>query len=77
MKKRDIIVEVGALKVTGPLDPTKGKRYIEPARGNEICNLYNMTTLIDDYVNPTVNGALSWRRISSCGSDLEEGLEHW
>jgi hypothetical protein len=43
MKKREMIFEVGDLKVTAPLDPTKGKRYIEPTKGNEIDNLYNMT----------------------------------
>jgi hypothetical protein len=32
---------------------------------------------MDDYVNPNVDGALSWRSISSCASDSEEGLEHW
>jgi hypothetical protein len=32
---------------------------------------------MDDYVNLTADGALSWRSISSCVSDSEEGLEHW
>jgi hypothetical protein len=32
---------------------------------------------MDDYINPTVEGVLSWRIISSCASDLEEALEHW
>jgi hypothetical protein len=54
LKKREMIFEVGDLKVTAPLDPTEGKRYIEPARGNDIDNLYNMTVWMDDYVNPTV-----------------------
>jgi hypothetical protein len=39
-----MIFEVGDLMVTAPLDPTKGKMYIKPARGNGIYNLYNMTT---------------------------------
>ena len=42
LKKMEMIFEVGDLKVTSPLDPTEGKRYIEPAKGNEIDNLYNM-----------------------------------
>jgi hypothetical protein len=37
-----MIFEVGDLKVTAPLDLKKGKRYIEPAKGNKIDNLYNM-----------------------------------
>jgi hypothetical protein len=39
-----MIFEVGYLKVTAPLDPTEGNKYIEPAKGNRIENLYNMTT---------------------------------
>jgi len=77
LKRMEIIFEVGDLKVTAPLDTTEGKRYIEPARGNIIEDLYNMTAWMDDYVNPTTNGVLIWRRISSCALDLEEGLEHW
>jgi hypothetical protein len=42
LNKREIIFEVGDLKVTAPLDPTEGKRYIKPAKGNKIDNLYNM-----------------------------------
>jgi hypothetical protein len=76
LKKREMIFEVGDLKVTAPLDPTKGKRYIEPTRGNEIDNLYNMTARMDDYVNPIAYGSLIWRSISSCMSNSEEGIEH-
>jgi len=57
--------------VTIPLDPTEGNRYTEPIRGKKIRKLYNMTAWMDDYVNLIVDGALSWRRISSCAS------EHW
>jgi hypothetical protein len=46
-----MIFEVGDLKVTAPLDPSEGKRYIEPSRGNDIDNLYNLTTCMEDYVN--------------------------
>jgi hypothetical protein len=51
LKRREMIFEVGDLKFTAPLDPSKGKRYIEPARGNDIDNLYNMTAWMEDYVN--------------------------
>jgi hypothetical protein len=74
---REMIFEVVDLKVTTRLDPLEGKRYIEPTRGNDIDNLYNMTTQMVDYVKPTANGALSWRSISSCASNSEDGLEHW
>jgi hypothetical protein len=77
LKKRETIFKVGELRVTVPLDPTEGKRYIDPTRGKDIDNLYNMTTRMDDYVNPTADGVISWRSINSCASDSEEGLENW
>jgi hypothetical protein len=43
LKRREMIFEVGELKVTAPLDPSEGKRYIELDIGNDIDNLYNMT----------------------------------
>jgi hypothetical protein len=42
MKKREMIFEVGDLKVITPLDSIEGNRYIEPTKGNKIDNLYNM-----------------------------------
>jgi hypothetical protein len=32
---------------------------------------------MEDYVEPTMDGALSWRSFSSCTSDSEVGLENW
>jgi hypothetical protein len=71
-----MIFEGGGLKVTVPLDPMEERRYVEPMR-KEIDNLYNMTMQMDDYINSTIDGVLSWRSISSCASDSEKGLEHW
>jgi len=65
LKRSEMIFEVGYFRVTMPLDPTEGKGYIEPERGNNIDNLYNMTTRMEDYVNPTTYGGLSWRSIIS------------
>jgi hypothetical protein len=77
LKKRQMIFEVEYLKVTAPLDPTEGRRYVEPVKGKDFNNLYNMITQMDDYVNPTTNGVLSWRIISSCTLDSKEALENW
>jgi hypothetical protein len=74
LKRREMIFEVGNLKVIAPLDPIKGKRYIEMTRGNDIDNLYNMNAWMNYYVNPTIYGMLIWRSISSFASDSEEGL---
>jgi hypothetical protein len=77
LKKREMIFEVGDLKVTTLLNPSKGKRYIEPAKGNNIDNLYNIIAWMEDYFDLTIDDALSWRSISSCVSDSKEGIEHW
>ena len=77
LKRQEMIFEVGELKVTTPLDQKEGRQYIELVHGDEIDHLYNMNARIDDYVNPTIDGVLSWRSISLCTSDSEAGLENW
>jgi hypothetical protein len=72
-----MIFEVGKLKVTTPLEPKEGRRYIKPMKGDEIDNLYNMTGRMEDYVNPTIDDALSWISINSCTSNSKAGLENW
>jgi hypothetical protein len=52
LKRREMIFEVGDLKVTAPLDPSEGKRYTESVRANDMDNLYNLT-------------ACEWRIMSS------------
>ena len=51
------------IKVIVPLDPSKGPRYIEPIREagaqKETNDLYIMTTMKDDYINPTHEGILT------------------
>jgi hypothetical protein len=74
LKKREMILEGGGLKVTPPLDPIKARRYFEPTT-RQIDNLYNMIVHMDDYVNLTMDGTLSWKSIRSCASDSEERIE--
>jgi hypothetical protein len=42
LKRREMIFEVGELKITAPLNPTEGDTYIEATKGNDIDNMYNM-----------------------------------
>jgi hypothetical protein len=73
LKKREMIFEGGGLKVIALLDPKEERIYVDPVR-REIDNLYNMTSRMDDYINPTMDGELFWRSISTCTSELEEGI---
>jgi len=50
---------------------------VEPTKGKELDKLYNMTTWMDDYVNPMNDGALSWHSINYRVLDSEEALENW
>ena len=39
--------------------------------------LYNIMSSKEDYINPTTDGNLSWRSISSCTTELGDALENW
>jgi hypothetical protein len=41
----------------------------------DVNRLYRTTTQEEDYVNPTADGILSWRRINSDMSDSYIGVE--
>jgi hypothetical protein len=80
LKKRRMTFEGNGLKFITPLYPNKGHRYTKPIREEyrayELENIYKMTTRQHDYINPTVDGNLSWRSESACSSDSKEELEN-
>ena len=65
--------------VVSPIDPFEGQVYVEPVynegQGDYLNQIYNVTTMQEDYTNLTANGNLSWRCTISCMSDLGEALE--
>ena len=67
--------------VVVPLDLLEGPRYVEPVQneghGDHLDTIYNITTLREDYINPTADGNISWKCESSCISDSGERLEKW
>ena len=75
LKKRQMTFEDKNIQVITPLDPFQGPRYIEPIRVEEevrnMESLYQMTANQSDYINPTIEGNISWRCDSSCASDLD------
>jgi hypothetical protein len=69
------------LRFIAPLDLDEGLRYLEPIR-EEYCtykleNIYKLMARQQDYINPTVDGNLSWRSDNACSSESEEALENW
>ena len=69
------------IRIIAPLDPPMGPCYSEPIHveeeAREIDDFYKMTTIQDDYINPTAYSTLSCLYAISYRSDLEEGLENW
>jgi hypothetical protein len=70
--------ELGEYKFIAPLDPLEGERFVEPTCLDlkEINQMYRTTTQEEYYVNPTIDGVLSWISITSCASDLDTCLEN-
>ena len=79
-KTKQMTFEGHNIKIIAPLDPSMGPHYTEPIgveeEANEINAFYKMTTTQHDYINPTVDGTLSWRYANSCTFDSEVGLEN-
>ena len=69
------------MRVVSYIDPLKGQRYTEPiyneGQGDYLDQIYNVTTLEEDHINPTTDGNPSWKSASSCTSDSGEALENW
>ena len=81
LKKKQMAFEGHNIKIIAPLHPSMDPCYTEPIRPEEeakkIDDFYKMTRTQDDYINPTVDGTLSWLYASSYTSNSEAGLENW
>ena len=59
----------------------EGKRYFKPVysegEGDFLDHIYNIIAPKHDYIQPTMDGNLSWKSASSCTSDSGEALENW
>jgi hypothetical protein len=76
LKARKMTFESGEYRVIAPLDPSERERFIEPTFLDleEIGHLYRTIARDEDYVNPTVDGVLSWWSITSCTTDSDTRL---
>ena len=66
--------------MVSPIDPLEGERYVKQVNkeGQEgyLDNIYNISSAMDDYVNSTADGNLSWKSISSYIPDSGEALKN-
>lgn len=72
--------ELDVVRLVEMLNPREEERYTKSVRdeleAKAINNLYNITTRREDYVNPTIDGQLSWRIICSYDTNSNESLHH-
>ena len=68
------------MRVVMPIDPLEGHRYVEPLKGEyhegNLDTIYNIFSMMDDYINPMTNGKLGWWSVGSYSLDLGEASEN-
>ena len=76
LKTMKMTFKLGEYRVIAQLYPSKGERFVEPTCLDleEINQLYITTVRDEDYVNPIVDGILSWQSITSCEIESDTGL---
>jgi len=81
LKKCKMTFEKKSLRVVVPLDPIEGAQYTESVHDDnsddDLNYIYKITIKGEDWVNPTIDGRISWERENSCTSDLDEEIKQW
>ena len=79
-KKMILSFEDNEMRVVSPIGPLEGQRYVEfvynDGHGGYHEQIYNVTAMQEDYINPIENGNLSWKSVDSCTYDSGEALEN-
>lgn len=72
LKKRQMSFNDGKKRITTPIDPEEGHRYVEPVKDErELYNIYNITSKEAGYVDLDADGKLSWKSTSSWDGDSD------
>jgi len=81
LKKQKMIFEKKSLRIIVPLDLAEGSRYIEPIHDYESDDdldcIHKITARDQDWVNPTMDGRITWDRESYYTSNSDEEIERW
>ena len=64
-------------RVIPPLDPLEEQQYVETIKEKFMGGWDNSYNVYEDYINPTIDGELGWRSISSTSSYFDEPLKNW
>ena len=81
LKKRKMIFKKKSLCVIVTLDPAEGLHYTKPIHDYESDDdldcIYKITAQEQYWMNPKMDGIITWDRESSYTSDSNEELEGW
>jgi len=76
LKNRKMIFEKKSLHLVIPLDSAEGPHYTEPVHDegsdDALDCIYNITARNQDWINPTVEGRISWEHVETCTTDSDE-----
>lgn len=76
-----MIFESKYFRVVSPLDPDKVDIYVKLVRKDlddmDLENFYKVTARLEDYINPTTDGKLSWIGIRFYSFDYDKALANW
>jgi len=79
IKKCKMIFEKKPLCIVIPLDPMKGSHYTKLVHDYEsdddLDYIYKITVPEKYWVNPILDGRISWECKNSCTSDFDEEIE--
>jgi hypothetical protein len=82
LKRDTVTFDANGIKVVQSLDLYLGLRYTKLVDNNIeskfLDQLYTIRTMMRlDYINPTIDGYVSWRSIQSVDEDLELDFDSW
>jgi hypothetical protein len=81
LKKNKMSFETDMLHMVSPLDPYEDDRYNElvdeDVEISVIENIYRITGYREEYINPTLDGELSWLSVKSYDIYSKDALERW
>ena len=59
------------------MDPLEGQQYIELVKDQVGRSWDHAYKISEDYIHPTIDGELGWRRASSTSCDSKYAIENW
>ena len=76
-KKWMVKFENHNIRVIAPMDPNKGRIYVELVKDEVVKGWDHAYNISKYYIHPNVDGELGWHNASSASSDFDDALENW